>query len=301
VPASSALLCGQIELCSLAREKEDDVTNTRVYDLAAKPSAGGGYALDNDKTTAPPILGLLSTMLDDFTASRLIGAGIEAAHHCLELGAGNGSVASWMAGRVGPSGRVVAVDIKPQHVKVPPAVHVVQRDVSVDELPEGLFHIGHARLLLAHLPSRWAVLDRLVARMAPHGAVVIEEWGETGPAMVLDADDPQLPALYAAYQAALLDVFRRQGNDTTWSVGVAAAMRGAGLVNIDVEARAQAWQGGSPGCRLPVVVSTELHLQLVATGLVDDVGLEQMRRGLLDRRTVLLGNALVSTVGYVPA
>lgn len=60
---------------------------------------GSPYALDNDKPTAARILDCLSTILDDNSMFHLDEAmsGPVVGGRCLELGAGNGSIAAWLA------------------------------------------------------------------------------------------------------------------------------------------------------------------------------------------------------------
>ena len=80
---------------------------------------------------------------------KLLRAGL----HVLDLGAAPGSWTQWMATRLGPKGRIVAVDLTPLGVTVPPFVQAVELDV-----------------LQAPLDSFAALgpFDLLVSDMAPH-------------------------------------------------------------------------------------------------------------------------------------
>ncbi len=53
----------------------------------------------------------MSRLLDPMHRRLLDGLGVTPGARTLEVGCGNGSVSSWLAGRVGPGGRVVAVDL----------------------------------------------------------------------------------------------------------------------------------------------------------------------------------------------
>jgi protein-L-isoaspartate O-methyltransferase len=57
-------------------------------------------------------LRLLGQLMNPMTTGRLHRLGVARGWRCLEVGAGDGSVAGWLARRVGPTGRVVATDIK---------------------------------------------------------------------------------------------------------------------------------------------------------------------------------------------
>jgi len=253
------------------------------------------YVLSNDEPTAGSMLDCLSSILDDVTGARLAAAGVAGGARCLEVGAGNGSIAIWLADRVGPAGRVDATDKQPRHVRAYPRVTVLDHDVANEPLPAGPYDIIHARLLLAHLPERDEVLGKLAGALSPGGALVVEEWG-AGPGRVLSTPDPEIAELYARYQEALLAVFRSAGNDTGWSARVHSAMVDIGLVDVETTVQARSWIGGSPGCLLPVLVSYELRDRLIGAGINGDE-LDRLRAALVDPRVVLLGNLTWSTTG----
>jgi SAM-dependent methyltransferase len=241
------------------------------------------------------MLDCLSEVLDDFTAARLAHAGVPIGARCLEVGAGNGSVAGWLADQVGPDGVVLAADIKPRHVRAHPGVAVAQHDVTTDELPDGQFEVVHARLLLAHLSQRREILARLAGALAPGGVLAIEEWG-AWPGRVLHATYPETAALYDRYQTALLRVFTARGNDTGWAARVPAEMVELGLVDVETAVYARSWRGGSPGSQLPVAVSRELREDLIRTGLAES-DLDRLPELMADPQLVLLGNLTWSTIG----
>src|SRR5205085_11955277 len=71
------------------------------------------YTLDNKWRAARERLGMLEAACDPLTAKHLDKVGVGPGWHCLEVGAGAGSVARMLCERVGPDGRVVAVDLEP--------------------------------------------------------------------------------------------------------------------------------------------------------------------------------------------
>ena len=257
------------------------------------------YALDNSADTGPDLLACLAEICDPHTRHLLAPLVVPGAD-CLELGAGNGSIAALMADLAGDHGEVLAVDLKPQHVREHTRVKTIGWNVVTDGIPPGPFDVIHARLLLAHLPTRRQILADAAARLAPGGVLCIEEWGEhTPPAVLRHPEGSDLPDLYGRYQQALLGMFRAAGNDTTWCAQVADAMAGAGLVDVQVQTFARAWSGGSPGTTLPCLVSVQMEADLVAAGMPADE-LRRMRALLADPQTLLLGNLTWSTVGRNP-
>src|SRR5919108_803098 len=122
------------------------------------------YTLDNRWRAARERLEVLEAACDPFTARHLDEVGVEPGWHCLEVGAGAGSVARMLCERVGPDGRVVAVDLEPALLAdvSAPNLEVRRLDIVVDELPEAAFDLVHTRLVLLHLPPR----DELVLKLA---------------------------------------------------------------------------------------------------------------------------------------
>jgi len=254
------------------------------------------YALNNDEPTAAQMLACLSEILDEFSQRRLTTAGLPERGRCLEVGAGNGSIAAWLALQVTPYGKVIATDVKPQHVRPHPMVQVIEHDIAAQDPPPGPFDVIHARLLLPHLPNRREVLAGLVDQLAPDGVMVIEDWGRIG-GMVLTSPVLDAASIYGRYQEALLRVFQAAGNDTGWAEQTADAMTAAGLVDVETEVHAESWRGGTPGCQLPIAVARELRPRLLDAGLTAD-DLDALVDVMTNPDTLVLGNPTFSTIGH---
>src|SRR4051812_45567785 len=107
----------------------------------------------------------LESIYDPRTIAFLEATGIDAGWRCLEVGGGGGSVAAWLADRVGPSGDVLVTDIDPRFLQGlaasgRPNLEVRQHDITSDRLPPDAFDLIHARLVLLHLPGADRVLER---------------------------------------------------------------------------------------------------------------------------------------------
>ena len=72
------------------------------------------FAAEADSTPEAERLRLLESIYDPGTIDMLTAIGVQPGWRCLVPGAGHGSIARWLADRVGPSGRVVATDIDPR-------------------------------------------------------------------------------------------------------------------------------------------------------------------------------------------
>jgi 2-polyprenyl-3-methyl-5-hydroxy-6-metoxy-1,4-benzoquinol methylase len=69
------------------------------------------YTFENSGTQAVARFSALANIFDPGTIRHLTEIGVDSGWHCLEIGAGGGSIATWLCDRVGGSGRVLATDI----------------------------------------------------------------------------------------------------------------------------------------------------------------------------------------------
>jgi hypothetical protein len=71
------------------------------------------YLLTNAELETVDRFAGLEAVFDPVTRGHLTRLGLAPGARCLEVGAGNGSIARWMADQVGPAGQVLAVDLDP--------------------------------------------------------------------------------------------------------------------------------------------------------------------------------------------
>lgn len=251
-----------------------------AVDSPAGKLDGLGYVFDNDSVHSRDQHRCLAEMLDPMTTARLAQTGVADGWHCLEVGAGEGSVATWLAERVAPSGTVLATDIKPSHIPARAGLEVVQHDIVRDPLPEAAFDLVCARQVLRGLPERRVVLDRLVRALRPGGWLQLDEFDISyGPALLMP--DPQARQLYETFLAAKARLFDTAGADGAWGQHVAQAMHDAGLVDIDPQPHLELWHAGSAGVRLLIHHTFHLRDQFIKAGMTDQE-LAEVRRLLAD-------------------
>lgn len=144
--------------------------------------ATDGYLLDNGGREVPDRWAALSALFDQPTFRRFQEVGIRPGWQCLEIGAGGGSVAHWLAEQVGPSGSVTATDLDTRWLAGldAPNLRVLRHDITRDPLPVHTYHLIHARLVLGHLAEPAAVLDRLIPALRPMSWLVLEEFDPSG-------------------------------------------------------------------------------------------------------------------------
>ena len=122
-------------------------------------------------------LALLTQFADPITARRLTDLGVGPGWRCLDVGAGSGTVARWLAGRVGAEGRVVATDMSPRFLGGHglPNLEVRRHNILEDDLEAAHYDLVHCRALLMHLPDPIGALRRLVDAVRPGGWLLVEE------------------------------------------------------------------------------------------------------------------------------
>jgi SAM-dependent methyltransferase len=224
------------------------------------------YALSNSSDLAIDRLAALDHFLDPVTTRVLDEVPLQAGDRCLELGPGSGSIARYLVGRVGPTGRVAAVDLDPSRLTSVGNLDVFQHDIR-DGLPvDGPFNLIHARLVLVHLLERYDVLATLAGALAPGGWLVLGDFGDT-PMTVYSSPSDSDTALYTRVVYALQHVLEGHGVDMAWAEATHAAMREAGLRNVHAVEHAESWRGGSDSIRMHHANMLQTQGELLERGL----------------------------------
>ncbi len=210
-------------------------------------------------------LRVLSDIYDPDTIRHLEDLGVGEGWRCLEVGAGEGSIARWLSARVG-SGSVVATDLDTRFVDFPAPsnVEVVRHDVTVDPCPGEPFDLIHARFLLCHLGGRQQVLERMTTWLKPGGWMLVED-----PFLVSElGGDPLVGKFYGGVVQLLTD---RVGSDYRWALTLPEPLRAAGLVRT----------GGAAHIPSDAPAGADRATAAQATVAMRKLTFEQMRAGLV--------------------
>ncbi len=208
--------------------------------LTSDRQARDYYVLDNAWEHARRRLTLLEQCSDPGTIRRLQSLGVKPGWRCLEAGAGAGSIARWLCSQVGPTGRVLAVDLDTRHLDQldEPNLEVAQLDLRTETLPRNAFDLVHTRALLAHLPQREQILDALVAALRPGGVLLVEDVDHFP---VHAAESPLHTEVFGAY----LDGAVRAGAAKDWARRLPTELRRRGLRDIRVDCEVPLFEGGA--------------------------------------------------------
>ena len=198
------------------------------------------YVYDQGFAEERTRLASMESLWDPGTQALLDDLGIQKAWHCLEIGAGGGSLVQWLAGRVG---KVTAIDIDTRFIEslASDTIEVRRADIRTDELPRDEFDLIHSRLVFEHLSDRRQILERLVTALRPGGLMVIEDYDWT--AFGLEGADPLLERVIEA----TLSFMERAGFERHYGRHVVADLAAAGLTEVRGEGRARVIDSSSPG------------------------------------------------------
>jgi ubiquinone/menaquinone biosynthesis C-methylase UbiE len=203
-------------------------------------------------------------------AALLDRIGLAPGARALDVGCGPLGVLDLLASRAGPDG-VVGLDREPRMVEMAQrslaerglsGVRLVQGDATATGLPDRSFDLVHERLVLINVPEPERVAAEMVRVTRPGGWVVLQDadastWACEPP---LPAWDRLRDAVFAAWRANGLDphVGRRLGT----------LLRGAGLVDVELEADLRVLRDGHPLHRqLPAFAGLFRDRVLAAGGL----------------------------------
>jgi SAM-dependent methyltransferase len=203
-----------------------------------------GYVYDHAWTQERIRLAGLEAALDPGTHDRLARLGVGPGWRCLEIGAGGGAVAFWLAERVGPDGVVVATDLETDFLEAEAASHpgleVLRHDITAEDLPTG-FDLVHARWLVEWLPNKRQALGRMVAALRPGGVLIVEE-----PDFVTIFGTAEPPALRHVMLSGMRLLEASCPVEVEYGRRVLDDLTAIGLVNVEAEGRSAIVRGGSP-------------------------------------------------------
>jgi len=209
-------------------------------------------------------LQLVEAANDPTTIVLLEETGIRPGWHCLELGAGAGSMLRWLGDRVGPTGLAVGMDKKITYLHDfdSPPFHIYQG--SFLEVPiNQCFDLIHVRYVLIHNQEDMTILDKMLSLLKPGGWAVVEEPDFTSATLPdHEKDSPQ-----ARVNRAMCQMFLNIGLDPAYALGLPRKLEEAGFSVQQAQSLMHLCPGNSPMAKVMGESALVLEREYVNTGL----------------------------------
>lgn len=247
----------------------------------------GKYGIDPAWGDERRRLALIEQCYDPITTSRLANIGVGEGWRCMEVGAGGGSLARWLRDRVGPRGRVVAVDLDTGFFKDEPGIEARQGDIMIDAIEQGAFDLVYCRLVLHHLRGRQVeAIQRMMSALRPGGTFLASECYLGA---MLDSPTPPIASLWRGLCAAMPNA------DYSWAAALPSNLEAAGLVEVEAVGDVDLFRGGTPLAEL-----FQLTIGAVRDRIPDDIDIETGLKLLSDPTTVEPGIVWYTAWGTRP-
>jgi ubiquinone/menaquinone biosynthesis C-methylase UbiE len=230
------------------------------------------YLLDKEFEDAESRLTIQEELQDPATVEYLNKIGVTKGWHCLEIGAGRGSIAAWLCRKVGSKGKVTAIDIDARFLKTCSFdnIEIVEEDIRRYDPEEGKYDLIHARDVLVHIVNREILLQKIMRWLKYGGWILLEE-----PDVITDAADPSSPAdIQELYQKVTESIYRflqGKGLDPYFGRKIFGILKSSGFASLHAEGRVHMFSGGTDQGKSPHMMAFEqLKDALVSEGFVTE-------------------------------
>jgi SAM-dependent methyltransferase len=230
----------------------------------------GPYTLPHELVGEQQRLALMSALLDPAALAHIDRLGVGPGWRCLELGCGNGSIARALAGRVAPTGHVVASDIDLSCIGdlQVPCLEVRRIDILRDVIEENSYDFVVARALLHHLTPARNGLERMVSALKPGGLLLSVE-PDMLPCTVAEPDSMH------TFWEGWLKWSVKAGIDYFVGRKIPVWLDSLGLEDVAGEGHTAQFNGGSDWARYWIATIQELTPSLLKSGYVTQKMLEE--------------------------
>jgi SAM-dependent methyltransferase len=258
----------------------------------------GPYALDNARPEALERFPALANAFDPGTRRHFDEIGVSTGWRCLEVGGGGGSIARWLAERVGPAGHVLVTDLDARHLRFvdTPGIEVRVHDIAADPLPAASFDLVHARLVLLHVRDRELALANMIAALKPGGWLIDEEFDSS--VFPDPARNPGESLLKT--HLALARTLDERGVDRNFGRHLFGRLRALGLEHVGAEGRTFMWPAGSPGPAMMRANYSQLRSHMIAARYITESEFDRDIAALDDPDFVMPSPILWATWGRKP-
>lgn len=267
-----------------------------------------GYLLGADEAERRRMLAQGLLYRED-SAQLLDLCGLRPGARALDVGCGPLGVLDLLSERVGPNGSVVGLDNEARMLDLARIsieeleltnVELRLADAASIDLDVGSFDLVHTRLVLMNTPDSESVLREMVSKARPGGVVAIQDvdWMSR----ICDPGHPSWDRLCAV----IAELWRRNGMDVLLGRQLGRRLREAGLIDVQLRARApMIFQAGHPYHRLLVDRALLCRNSLIEAGLITgtelDERISEVEQHLATDGTTVIHATLFQAWGRIPA
>ncbi len=234
--------------------------------------------------------------------------GVAAGDAVVDLGCGPLGILDLLADRVGPSGRVVGVDIEPSMLDMASVtldergtsgVELVHADIATTGLPAASFDLVHGRLVLLNNTEPGGIVAEMTRLARPGGRVAVQDLDKL--AWTCEPAHPAWDRVLGAFRATRTAA----GFDEYIGRRLPAMLRDGGLVDVDFAVHARVWRNADTTNKTKLVhFANVVRPQLLATGLLSenelDADLAALSAHLAAPDTFVVNALLVQAWGRTP-
>ena len=217
----------------------------------------------------------IERVFDPASRRRIQATGISPNWQCLEVGAGAGSIARWMADIVGDDGKVVAVDLNTRFVaKIEQAnIEVIEADIRHLALENQSFDLIHTRYVLIHVPEFPVALAKMLDLLKPGGWIAIEE-PDFSAARAIAGNETACQSMNRVNEA-IAQMFASRGMDYAFGIKLPVIFQQLDLQELSVENDTPLAPGGSGIATVMKMSAERLTEKYIATGKATQQDIEQ--------------------------
>jgi SAM-dependent methyltransferase len=240
-------------------------------------------------------LALMSELLDPMHRRHIEALdAVKPGAQTLEVGCGNGSVSAWLAERVGPSGKALAVDLDLSLVDVHlPNLELRKEDITAQPVEPGGFDLVTARAVLHHVPDAERALANLVASLRPGAAILLIE-PDFLPVTI--AEPPEVRAFWSGWLAWSRD----RGIDYQIGRTLAPRLAALGIEKIGGAAETAIYNGTSLWTDYWTQTIKELRRDLTGSGKLNNALVDTFLGYCADPAWWTQTIAFTAVHGYAP-
>src|SRR5262245_49683388 len=233
------------------------------------------YLFDHAAKAERERLAAIEAAADPLTIECLEKIGVGPGWHCLEVGAGAGSIVEWLCRRVGPDGKVVATDLQAGFLQTieAPNLEVRRHDITADELEREAFDLVSSRKVLEHLADPPAALERMASALRPGGWLLVED---ADLASLMRVSVPHRQRFERAY-VKFLEALRSTGFQAALGVRLGDELRALGLRDVRLKGVTGEWTaaGDHPVGKVYRMTIERLRERIVNAGLLTNEEVDQ--------------------------